>query len=104
MTCRRRQHDAVEGANHFARGLYTEPVCQIEGLNSIIKCGGAVVCTTGGVGESTGVNSRLRSIVVDIGGEGCIVGGLATSTSPFAATMVAVALSMGGSVATRTAM
>ena len=60
--------------------------------------------TTGGVSESVGVDSRLRSIVVDIGGEGCIVGGLVTSVSPFAATMVAVALSMGGSVAAHTAM
>ena len=63
-----------------------------------------VVGTTGGVGESAGVDSRLRSIVVDIGGEGCIVGGLATSASPFAATTVAVALSMSRSVAARTAM
>ena len=60
--------------------------------------------TTGGVSESVGVDSRLRSIVVDIGGEGCIVGGLVTSVSPFAATMVAVALSMGRSVAAHTAM
>ena len=104
MTRRRRRHDTVEGANRFTRGLYTEPVCQIEGLNSTIKCGGAIVGTTGSVGESTGVDCRLRSIVVDIGGEGCIVGGLATSASPFAATTVAVALSMGGSVASRTAM
>ena len=104
MTRRRRRHDAVEGANRFARGLYTEPVCQIEGLNSIIECGGAVVGTTGGVGESAGVDSWLRSIVVDIGGKGCIVGGLATSASPFAATTVAVALSMSGSVAARTAV
>ena len=60
--------------------------------------------TTGSVGESVGVDSRLRSIIVDIGGEGCIVGGLATSASPFAATTVVVALSMGGSVAACTAM
>ena len=60
--------------------------------------------TTGSVGESVGVNSRLRSIVVDIGGEGCVVGGLATSVSPFATTMVAVTLSMSGSVTAHTAM
>ena len=40
MTRRRCRHDAVEGANRFAGGLYTESVCQIEGLNCIIECGG----------------------------------------------------------------
>ena len=60
--------------------------------------------TTGSVGKSAGVDSRLRSIVVDIGGKGCIVGGLVTSMSPFAATTVVVALFMGGSVTTRTTM
>ena len=104
MTRRRRRHDAVEGANRFTRGFYTEPVCQIEGLNSIIECGGAIVGTTGGMSEGARVDSRLRSIVVDIGGEGSIVGGLTMSASPFAATTVAVALSLGGSVAARTAM
>ena len=60
--------------------------------------------TTGGMSEGVRIDGRLRSIVVDIGGEGSVVGGLATSASPFAATTVAVALSLGGSVAARTAM
>ena len=104
MTCRHHRHDAVKGANHFTRGLYTKPVCQIKGLNSIIKCGGGIVGTTGSVGKSAGVDSWLRSIIVDIGGEGSVVGSLVTSASPFAATMVVVALSMGRSVSARTAV
>ena len=48
-------------------------VYQIEGLNSIIECRRTVVSTTGGVSEGMKVNGWLRSIIVDIGGKGCIV-------------------------------
>ena len=88
--------------NRLTRGLYTKLVCQIKGLNGIIKSEGAVVDTTRHVGKGAGIDSQLRSIIVDIGGESSIVGSLVMSTSPFAATTVAVALSMGGSVTTHT--
>ena len=58
--------------------------------------------TTGGMSKGAMVNGRLRSIVVDIGGKGCIVGGLTMSASPFAATLVVDALSLGRSVSAHT--
>ena len=77
---------------------------QIEGLNSIIECRRTVVSTTGGVSEGMKVNGWLRSIIVDIGGKGCIVGRLTMSVSLLVTMMVAVALSMGRSVTAHTAI
>ena len=64
----------VEGADGLAGGLYPQAVCQVKGLNSIIECGGAEVGSTGGVGQGARVDGRLRSIVVDVGGESGLLG------------------------------
>ena len=41
------RHNVVEGVDGLAGGLYPQAVCQVEGLNSVIKCGGAIVGGTG---------------------------------------------------------
>ena len=69
----------VEGADGLAGGLHPQTVCQIEGLDGIIECGGAEVGSTGGVCQGARVNGGLRSIVVDVGGKSSLLGSFATS-------------------------
>ena len=66
---------------------------------------GAVIGSTGGVGESAWVDSRYGFIfIVDIGGEISILGPFMTSMGLFAATSMVTALSSGRSVSTATAI
>jgi len=55
-------------------GLYPQMVCQIEGPNGVIECGGAIVGSTGGVGQGARVDSGLWSIIVDVGGKSGLLG------------------------------
>jgi len=77
-------------------------VCQIEGLNSVIECGGAIVGSTRSVSQGVRVDSGLWSIVVDVGGECSLLGSFASSTSLLAAMTSAASLSLGRSVSART--
>jgi len=63
---------------------------------------GAEVGSTGGVGQGARVDGRLRSIVVDVGGESSLLGSFATSASLFATLASAASLSLGGSVSAHT--
>jgi len=94
----------IEGADGLAGGLYPQVVHQVKGLNSIIECGGAEVGSTGGVGQGARVDSRLRSIVVDVGGEISLLGSFMTSTSLFATSASAASLSLGRSISACTAI
>jgi len=94
----------VEGVDGLAGGLYPQTVCQIEGLNHIIKCRGAVVGSTRSVGQGTTVNGQLRSIVVDIGGKSGLLGSFASSASLLAASASVASLSLGRSISTHTAI
>jgi len=49
----------VKGADGLAGGLHPQAVCQIEGLDGIIECGGAKVGSTGSVGQGARVDGRL---------------------------------------------
>ena len=94
----------VEGADGLAGGLHPQVVCQIEGLDSVIECGGAVVGSTGSVGQGVRVNGRLRSIIVDISSEGGLLSIFTVSASLLAAMACAASLSLGRSVSARTAV
>ena len=94
----------VEGVDGLAGGLHPQAMCQIEGLNCVIESGRAVVGGTGGVGQGARVDSRLRSIVVDVSSEGSLLGIFAASASLLATTMSVASLSLGRSVSTRTAV
>ena len=98
------RHNLVEGADGLAGGLYPQTVRQVEGLNSIIEWGGAKVGSTGGVGQGARVDGGLRSIVVDVGGEGGLLGIFAASASLLAATVCVASLSLGRSVSACTAV
>ena len=68
-------------------------VCQVEGLNSIIKSGRAIVGGTR-MGQGMQVNSGYQAIlIVDIGGELSILGVLMASTHLLATMVVAASLS-----------
>ena len=88
----------VEGADGLAGGFYPQVVCQVEGLDGIIKCGGAIVGSTGSVGQGVRVDSGLRSIIVDVGGEGSLLSVFTASVSLLATTVCAASLSLGRSV------
>jgi len=92
----------VEGVDGLAGGLHPQAVCQIEGLDGIIKCGGAKVGSTGGVGQGARVDGGLRSIIVDISSEGSLLGIFMVSVSLLATTTSAASLSLGRSVSART--
>jgi len=94
----------VEGADGLAGGLYPQAVRQVEGLNSIIECGRAIVGGTGGVGQGTRVDGGLRSIIVDVGSEGGLLSIFAASASLLATAACAASLSLGRSVSARTAV
>jgi len=94
----------VEGVDGLAGGLYPQMVCQIKGLNSIIKSGGAIVGSTGGVSQGTRVNSRLRSIIVDLSGKSGLLGSFASSVSFLAASASSASLSLGRSISACTAV
>ena len=80
-------------------------MCQVEGLDSIVKCGRAIVGGTRGVGEGTWVNGGYRAIlIVDVGGELSILGTLMASVYLLATTAVAASLSLGRSISTATAV
>jgi len=98
------RHNLVEGADGLAGGFYPQAVCQVEGLNSIIECGGAEVGSTGGVSQGVRVDSRLRSIIVDVSGKSGLLGSFASSTSFLATSASAASLSLGRSVSARTAV
>ena len=105
QVCTSHQHNLVEGADGLAGGLYPQAVCQIEGLDSIVKCGGAKVGCTGGMGQGVGVDGQLRSIlIVDISGEGGLLGIFASSTSLLATMASMASLSLGRSVSAHTAI
>jgi len=63
---------------------------------------GAEVGSTRGVGQGVRVDSRLRSIVVDIGGESSLLSVLTASTSLLATMACAASLSLGRSISART--
>ena len=87
----------------MAGGLHPQAVCQIEGFNGIIKCGGAIVGRTWGVGQSMGVDSRNQAIlVVDVGGELSVLGTFVMSVGLLATTSAVTLLSLGRSVSART--
>ena len=95
----------VEGVDGLARGLHPQTVCQVEGLNSIIKCGGAIIGGTGGVGQSAGIDHWDRPIIiVDVHGKFGILGMLTMSACLPATTSVVTALSLGRSVSAATAI
>jgi len=94
----------VEGVDGLAGGLYPQAVCQIKGLDGIIKCRGAVVGSTGSVGQGTRVNGGFRSIIVDISSKGGLLGIFAVSASLLATTVCAASLSLGRSISARTAI
>jgi len=102
QACTSRQHDVVKGADGLAGGLYPQTVCQIEGLDSIIKSGGAIVGSTRGVGQGMRVDGWLRSIIVDIGSKGGLLGVLVMSVSLLSAMACAASLSLGRSISART--
>ena len=77
-------------------------MCQVKGLNSIVKCRGAKVGSTGGVSLGARVNGGLWSIVVDVCGEGCLLGILTASTSLLATMSSAASLSLGRSISAHT--
>ena len=56
-------------------------VCQIEGLDSVIKSRGAEVGSTRGVSQGTRVDCRCWSIIVDVSGKGGLLSILAMSVS-----------------------
>ena len=75
--------------NGLAGGLHPQTVCQIEGLESIIKCRGAVVGGTRGVGQSMGVDSwNWAILIMDVGGKFGILGTFAMSMGLLATTSV----------------
>jgi len=92
----------VEGADGLAGGLYPQAVRQVEGLNCVIESGGAVVGSTGSVGQGARVDSWLRSIIVDVSGEGGLLSIFEASTSLLATTACVASLSLGRSVSART--
>jgi len=96
------QHNLVEGADGLAGGLYPQVVCQIEGPNSIIESGGAEVGCTRGVSQGMRVDGGLWSIIVDICGEGCLLGILVASTSLLATMSSVASLSLDRSISTCT--
>jgi len=65
---------------------------------------GAEVGSTRGVSQGARVDSRLRSIVVDIGGKGSLLCIFMTSASFLSATASAASLSLGRSISARTAV
>ena len=80
-----------------------QTVRQIEGLDSIVECGRAVVGGTRGVGQSVRVNSGLRSVlIVDIGGELSILGSFMTSASLPTSMSAVTALSLSWSISAHT--
>ena len=100
-----RDADAVEGVDGLAGGLHAQTVCQVEGLDGIVKRGRAVVGCTSGMGQSVRVNSGYRAIlVVDVGGKFSVLGALTTSARLLAAMVVAASLSLGRSVSAATAV
>jgi len=91
-----------QGADGLAGGFHPQAVCQIEGLDGIFECGGAIVGSTGGVGQGVRVDGGLRSIIVDISSKGSLLGIFMASVSLLAATACAASLSLGRSVSTCT--
>ena len=97
--------DQVEGADGLAGGFYPQTVCQVEGLDGIIKCRGAIIGGTRGMGQGTRVNSGDWAILImDVGGKFGILGMLVMSTCLLAAMMVAATLSLGRNISTATAI
>ena len=92
----------VEGADGLAGGFYPQTVRQIKGLNHVMESGGAVVGGTRHVSQGTRVDSWLRSIIVDVGGESSLLGSFATSVSLFATLASAASLSLGRSISAHT--
>jgi len=43
------------------KGSTPQAVCQVEGLNSVIECGGAIVGCTGGVSQGARVDSQCQA-------------------------------------------
>ena len=85
----------VKGADSLAGGLYPQAVCQVEGLNGVIESGGAIVGSTRSVGQGARVDSGLRSIVVDVGSKGSLLGIPAASASLLATAVCVTSLSLG---------
>ena len=103
--CRCGRDDLIKGADCLTGGLHAQTVHQVEGLNSIIECGRAVVGRTRSVGQGTWVDSGYRAILImNVGGEFGILGALTASTHLLAATAVVASLPLGRSVSAATAV
>ena len=89
----------------LAGGLHTQTVCQVKGLDGIVKGGGTIVGHASGVGQGVGVDSWDRAILVlDVGRKFGILGVLATSVHLPATMTVVATLSLGGSISATTAV
>jgi len=88
----------------WQEGSTPQVVCQIKGLNSIFKCRGAKVGSTGGVSQGVRIDSRLRSIIVVVSGKSSLLGSFMSSASFLAALVSVASLSLGGSVSACTAV
>ena len=75
---------------------------QIKGPECVIECWRAVLGSAGGVGQGVRVDSWLRSIIVDVGGESSLLGVLAASMSLLATTLSVASQSLGRSISART--